>query len=103
MEDERIDRLTAEKKRIKMLQLRKDIEEMMAARRQKHAEEMQTLKKLKELEDKAEENRQKIIEEERIKILQEHVDNLDGFIPKGLIKPSDLPYLSHRKQDNNEK
>lgn len=37
--------------------------------------------------------RQKIIEEERRRLLKEHVQHLIGYIPKGLIKAEDLPHL----------
>lgn len=49
--------MSAQKKRMKMLQLRRDVEQMMIDRRQKRAEEMQCLIKLKEQEDQQMENR----------------------------------------------
>lgn len=56
-EDEKIEQMSAQKKRMKMLQLRRDVEQMMIDRRQKRAEEMQCLIKLKEQEDQQMENR----------------------------------------------
>jgi len=92
-EDERLEQMSAQKKRMRMLQLRRDVEQMMIDRRQKRAEDMQLLIKLKEQDDKEIEDRRKIIEEERIQLLKEHVKNLIGYLPKGLLKPDDLPYL----------
>lgn len=49
-EDQRLEQLSAHKKRLKMMQLKKDIEEMITVRRQKRAEEMTNLVKLREKE-----------------------------------------------------
>lgn len=51
-EDERLEQLSTQKRRLKMLQLRKDVEEMMKDRRRRRAEEMQELMKLMEQEQK---------------------------------------------------
>lgn len=56
-EDERLEQLTAQKKRIKMLQLRKEVEQAIQERRQKRAEEMQLITKLLEAEMKSNEDR----------------------------------------------
>lgn len=37
--------------------------------------------------------RRQIIEEERIRMLKEHVKNLVGYLPKGLLTANDLPHL----------
>lgn len=37
--------------------------------------------------------RKRLVEEERKRMLQEHVKNLIGYLPKGILKPSDLSYL----------
>lgn len=92
-EDQRLEQMSDQKKRMKMLQLRRDVEQMMVDRRQKKAEEMQLMIKLKEQEDKEMEDRRKIVEEERIQLLKEHVKNLVGYLPKGLLRPDDLPHL----------
>ncbi|XP_050306031.1 meiosis-specific nuclear structural protein 1-like [Anthonomus grandis grandis] len=92
-EDEKIEQMSAQKRRMKMLQLRRDVEQMMTDRRQKRAEEMQLMIRLQEQEEKEMEDRRKIIEEERIVLLKDHVKNLIGYLPKGLLKPEDLPYI----------
>lgn len=56
-EDERLEQLSAQKKRLKMLQLRKDVEEAIQERRRKRAEEMQLITKLLEEEAKTNEER----------------------------------------------
>lgn len=44
----KLEQLSEQKKRMKMIQLRRDTEQMMIERRQKYAEEMQLLMKLEE-------------------------------------------------------
>lgn len=50
-EDEKLEQMSAQKRRMKMLQLKRDVEEMMTDRRQRRAEEMQLLIKLQQQED----------------------------------------------------
>ncbi|CAG9863776.1 unnamed protein product [Phyllotreta striolata] len=94
IEEEKLEQLSAQKKRLKLIQMRKDVEKLLAERRAKHAEELQLQMGIEKAFQQEEERRRKIIEEERIKMLQEHVQNLSGYLPKGLLKPEDLPYLS---------
>lgn len=56
-EQAKLDQLSEQKRRMKMLQLRRDIEQMMTERRQKRAEEMQLLLKLEEQEKQEAEQR----------------------------------------------
>lgn len=51
-EDERLEQLTAERKRLKMIQLRKDVEDMMRQKRQQRAEQMQEFMRLYDEEQK---------------------------------------------------
>lgn len=37
--------------------------------------------------------RQEIVEEERIKIIQEHAEALMGFLPSGVLRETDRKYL----------
>jgi hypothetical protein len=37
--------------------------------------------------------RRRIIEEERLRLLKEHAKNLIGYLPKGVLRADDLPYL----------
>ncbi|XP_018580370.1 meiosis-specific nuclear structural protein 1-like [Anoplophora glabripennis] len=92
-EDAKLEQMSQQKRRMRMLQLRRDVEQMMIDRRQKYAEEMQLSIKLKEQEDHEMEKRRQVIEEERIRMLKEHVKNLVGYLPKGLLTANDLPHL----------
>lgn len=53
----KLEQLSEQKRRMKTLQFRRDIENMMMERRQKHAEEMQLLLKLEEQEKQESEER----------------------------------------------
>lgn len=52
-----MEQLSVQKKRLKMLQLRKEVEETIQERRRKRAEEMQLIAKLIEAEEKNNEER----------------------------------------------
>ncbi|KAF5297488.1 hypothetical protein FQA39_LY12082 [Lamprigera yunnana] len=93
-EDERLEQLSNEKKRQKLLQLRKDVEKMMQDRRQLYADNMQLNITLYEMEKKEENERTRVIQAERIKLLQEHATKLIGSLPKGILRKEDLPFLS---------
>ncbi|KAF5295555.1 hypothetical protein FQR65_LT10418 [Abscondita terminalis] len=93
IEDERLDQLSNEKKRMKLIQLRKDVEKMLQDRRQLRAEQMQLQMRLIEDERKEEAERLRLIQEERIRMLQEHAAKLIGYLPKGVLGPDDLQYL----------
>lgn len=41
-------------------------------------------------------HRQEIVEEERIKIIQEHAEALLGFLPAGVLRETDRKYLPMR-------
>ena len=56
-EYKRLELLSNEKRRLKMIECRKEVEKMMIERRQRHAEEMQLLLKLKEQEEMEAEER----------------------------------------------
>lgn len=92
-EDQKIEQMSNQRRRMKMLELKRDVEQMMVERRQKHAEEMQMLIILEEQEKAEMEQRKQIVEEERIRMLKDHVKNLIGFLPKGLLTKDDLPHI----------
>ncbi|GLV45297.1 hypothetical protein CBL_05397 [Carabus blaptoides fortunei] len=93
IEDQKIEQMTAEKRRRKMMELRRDIEEHMQERRAKRAEELRQLLYLQEQDKLREENRRKVIEEERLRLLKEHASNLIGYLPPGVLRADDLPHL----------
>ncbi|GJQ85766.1 hypothetical protein Trydic_g20328 [Trypoxylus dichotomus] len=99
MEDQKLEQMSAQKKRMKMLQLKRDVEDMMKERRQRIAEEMQEKIRLIEEEKKVAVKRREIIEEERLKMLKEHAKNLIGHIPRGVLREDDLEHLGDAVAD----
>lgn len=93
-ERDKLEQLSVEAKRRKKLEHRKEIESCLAQRRFQKAEEMARLVQLRALEIQDEEMKQRMIEEERIKMLKEHAQALIGFLPKGILRESDREHIS---------
>ncbi|XP_018327634.1 meiosis-specific nuclear structural protein 1-like [Agrilus planipennis] len=93
-EDERLELMTAERKKRRMIEIKHEVEEMIKQRRQKRAEEIQLLIKLQEEEIKAEEERKRLVEEEKRIMLKEHARNIIGFIPSRIVHPDELQKLA---------
>lgn len=92
-EDDRLELMSNEMKRRKQVEHRKAVEQLLELRRQRRVQEMDDEKK-RHNEDLREAKRiRAMIEEERIKILQEHAQELIGFLPAGILRPSDRQEL----------
>ncbi|KAK5650190.1 hypothetical protein RI129_001219 [Pyrocoelia pectoralis] len=91
--NERLEQLSNEKKRRKMLEVRREVERMMTERRQLQAEKMQLEMKILADDKREQEERQRLIQEERIRMLKDHAHNLIGYLPKGILREDDLPHL----------
>ncbi|CAH0559184.1 unnamed protein product [Brassicogethes aeneus] len=94
MEESKLEQLSDQKRRLKAIQIRKDVEQMMFDKRQKRAEDLQIQKLLREQEEITNQKRLQVIEEERMNMLKQHYQNLIGFLPKGIFKPGDLTEIS---------
>jgi len=85
-EDDRLDQLNAQKRRMKQLEHRREIERLLELRREKYEQE-----RAAELQDqlnseRVEQIRQQIIEEERKRMLAAHAKNLGlEHLPKGVL------------------
>eukprot|EP00930_Biecheleria_cincta_P006096 TRINITY_DN107082_c0_g1_i1.p1 TRINITY_DN107082_c0_g1~~TRINITY_DN107082_c0_g1_i1.p1 ORF type:complete len:733 (-),score=211.70 TRINITY_DN107082_c0_g1_i1:31-2229(-) len=84
-EDERLEQMSAQKRRMKLQDYKRDIDRQLEARRGLYEEERK--KELDELERlKSEEaEREKVVEQERLRLLEEHGSDLRNFLPKGAI------------------
>ncbi|XP_040573481.2 meiosis-specific nuclear structural protein 1-like [Lepeophtheirus salmonis] len=94
MEQEaKVEQMNDQKRRMKRLQLRKEAECHMEERRirriKENEEEMLFLKTLMA----EEEERNRIVNEERMNLLRENASKLLGFLPPGLLRESDLDDL----------
>ncbi|XP_026276472.1 meiosis-specific nuclear structural protein 1-like [Frankliniella occidentalis] len=90
---DRLDQLTAERRRIKIQEHRQAVERLLKERRVRRNLELEQIMRDHEAQLEEEKAREQIIEEERINILQQHAENLLGFMPRGLLKESDIQKL----------
>ncbi|XP_026462520.1 meiosis-specific nuclear structural protein 1-like [Ctenocephalides felis] len=89
----KLDQLSDAKRRMKRLEHGRAVEAMIEDRRRRRAEEMAQLVESHKQEQDREKIKQRMIEEERIKLLKEHAQNLAGYLPPGLLKPEDKEIL----------
>lgn len=92
-EDDRIEQLTAQARWQKQQEHRRAVQQMLEDRRAAHAEEMQRRLKEYEIEQNYEAARKHMVEEERLRMLREHAVCLLGYLPRGILRDSDLPHL----------
>lgn len=85
-EDERIEQLNAQKRRMKQLEHKKAVDELCGERRklfrENYSREIEEQKRQEELEH----YRQEVIEQERQRLLREHASQLLGYLPKGVFR-----------------
>ncbi|XP_058012178.1 meiosis-specific nuclear structural protein 1 [Ahaetulla prasina] len=85
-DDDRIEQMNAQKRRMKQLEHRREVEKLIQERRKQVIAD-----KERELEERQIEERRSgivadIIEEERQKLLKEHAVKLLGYLPRGILK-----------------
>ncbi|XP_034234346.1 meiosis-specific nuclear structural protein 1-like [Thrips palmi] len=90
---DRLEQLTAERRRIKVQEHRQAVERLLKERRVRRNLELEQIMRDHEAQLEEEKAREKMIEEERINILQQHAQNLLGFMPRGLLKEADVDKL----------
>lgn len=92
-ESDRLELLSNEMKRRKQVEHRKSVELLLEERRQRRVQEMDAEKQRHSTEMSAAKRIREMIEEERIEILQEHAQELIGFLPAGILRPTDAQQL----------
>ncbi|KAL5256238.1 hypothetical protein ACHWQZ_G011457 [Mnemiopsis leidyi] len=85
-EDDRIEQMNAQKRRMKQLEHKRAVEALIEDRRKQFEAEKAAEMDEMEQERQRQAMRQQIIEEERQKLLQEHAKMLLGFMPKGVLR-----------------
>lgn len=88
-EADRLELLSNEMRRRKQVEHRKAVEQLMQQRRQQRIQEIDSEKERHNEELREAKRIREMIEEERIKILQEHAQELIGFLPAGILRNSD--------------
>lgn len=85
-EDDRIEQMNAQKRRMKQQEHKRAVEELLEQRRDHFQQERERDLLEREREKQGAQIRSKIIEEERQKLLAKHAQNLLGYLPKGIIR-----------------
>ncbi|XP_075714078.1 meiosis-specific nuclear structural protein 1 [Rhinoderma darwinii] len=88
-EDDRIEQMNAQKRRMKQLEHKRAVEKLLEDRRKHFIADKERELQEREEEEKREAFRRAIIEEERQKLLKEHASQLLGYLPKGIFKNED--------------
>ncbi|NXT57095.1 MNS1 protein, partial [Pluvianellus socialis] len=88
-EDDRIEQMNAQKRRMKQLEHRRAVEKFLEDRRQQFIADKERELEERKLEERRQENIRAIVEEERQKLLKEHASKLLGYLPPGVIKDED--------------
>ncbi|CAF3228112.1 unnamed protein product [Rotaria socialis] len=95
-EDDRIEQMNAQKRRIKQMEHKKAVDNLLEQRRHQMTVDKQREVAERIEGERVEHVRKQIIEEERIKLLREHAHRLLGYLPKGVIRDEkDLDYLGN--------
>ncbi|XP_062845461.1 meiosis-specific nuclear structural protein 1 [Trichomycterus rosablanca] len=92
-EDDRIEQMNAQKRRMKQQEHKRAVEKLIEERRQKHLADKEREAEEKALEQEREAMRRQIIEEERQKLLKLHATKLLGYLPKGIFREDDLEHF----------
>lgn len=92
-EDDRIEQMNAQKRRMKQLEHKREVEKLIEDRRRQQEADMELEAKERAIEEQKEALRRQIIEEERQRLLKRHATQLLGYLPKGLLREDDLEHL----------
>ncbi|KAJ6638344.1 Meiosis-specific nuclear structural protein 1 [Pseudolycoriella hygida] len=93
-ERDRMDEMTAEKRRRTLMQHYRAVREIMDQREKAREEEKNRLVAEHRYDLEQQDELLKIIEEERLKILKEHAAELIGYFPPGILREGDLARLN---------
>lgn len=93
-EKDKLDQLSNERRRQKMMDHRREIQELLEQRKNSRVEEVAGKLRVRAMDEREEQRREELIEEERIKMLKEHAAALIGFLPRGILRESDREFLS---------
>ncbi|UJR14027.1 hypothetical protein I4U23_001026 [Adineta vaga] len=85
-EDDRIEQMNAQKRRMKQVEHKRAVDLLLEDRRRQMAVDKQRDVDERVEAERISQLRKQIIEEERIKLLREHAHRLLGYLPKGVIR-----------------
>lgn len=93
-EKDKLDQLSNERRRQKLMDHRREIQELLQMRKNNRVTEFAGILREREKEEREEQRKEELIKEERIKMLKEHAAALIGFLPRGIFRDSDREFLS---------
>lgn len=99
-ERDRIDIMTKEKRHRKLIEYRRNVQELLEDRRKRRMEDVKILMEQEERQQQEERRMQEILEEERIKLLKEHATALLGYFPPGVLRETDREFIPLPKINN---
>ncbi|CAL8351846.1 unnamed protein product [Merluccius merluccius] len=102
-EDDRIEQMNAQKRRMKQLEHKRAVEKLTEDRRQQHEADKELEAQERAIEQEREALRRQIIEEERQRLLKHHATKLLGYFPKGLFREDDLEHFDEEFRSNFQK
>ncbi|XP_058063748.1 meiosis-specific nuclear structural protein 1-like [Anopheles bellator] len=102
-ERDRIEQMSNERRRRKMIEYRREVLDLLEDRRQRRVSEVNHILQLEDEQRQEDELLQKILEEERIKLLREHMTALLGFLPPGVLRESDREFIPLPKAGGTQK
>ncbi|KAH7828164.1 putative meiosis-specific nuclear structural protein 1 [Monocercomonoides exilis] len=85
-EDERIDQMTAQRRKAKVAEHMREAERLVKLKREQEKAKEAAERAEWEAEQKRQEDRRRLIQEERLRLLKEHAVKLWGYLPKGVIQ-----------------
>ncbi|XP_054243968.1 meiosis-specific nuclear structural protein 1 [Indicator indicator] len=88
-EDDRIEQMNAQKRRMKQLEHGRAVEKLIEERHKQLTAEKERELEERQLEERREAEKRAIVEEERRKLLKEHASKLLGYLPQGILKGED--------------
>merc|ERR1712183_915419 len=95
-EDEKLEQMHQQKRRMKELEHKREVERMWGEKLKQYREEREKELQWEQGQLKKDDWLEQIIEMEKEKLLQEHLPYIDGFMPKGMIKDeNDAKYFGH--------
>ncbi|XP_035483548.2 meiosis-specific nuclear structural protein 1-like isoform X1 [Scophthalmus maximus] len=99
-EDDRIEQMNAQKRRMKQLEHKREVENLIEDRRRQREADLELEAKERAAEQEREALHRQIIEEERQKLLKRHATKLLGYMPKGLLREDDLEHFDEDFRKN---
>ncbi|CAL8244571.1 unnamed protein product [Lota lota] len=102
-EDDRIEQMNAQKRRMKQLEHKRAVQQLIEDRRQQHEADKELEAQERAIEQEREALRRQIIEEERQRLLKHHATKLLGYFPKGLFREDDLEHFDDEFRSNFQK